>query len=341
MYLKTRLFYFCLVWLCLAITIPAHAQDLHFSQFEHASVLLSPTETGNYFGDWRFINNYRNQWAKIGKPMTTMALAFDKQIYIYNQKLSIGGQYVYDESGNYLLIHQKFLLAAAYHQTIGKQTFRFGLQGGLVQKRANTGGYSYPDQWDQSSGFFNPALNTNEGYIQRIIYYPDFNLGAAYSTTIWNLKPQFTFALFHINRPNESFLFQENKLRIRKMLYLKMPIALKNKWSLEPQFLYMWQNKSIDFVIGSYVNYQLTQNTFRTKYAFAGVSLRNSLIRNWDAFIFTGGLQFKRLRAAVSYDVTVSKLRLANSYSGAIEFAIIYTGLSSVLEKRAIPCNRL
>ena len=319
----------------------AHTQDLHFSQFEHASVLLSPTETGNYFGDWRFINNYRNQWAQIGRPMTTMALAFDKQIYIYNQKLSVGGQYVYDESGNYLLVHQKFLLSAAYHQTIGKQTFRIGIQGGVVQKRLNSGGLSFPDQWDQSIGSFNRELTTTEAYLQRIIYYPDFNFGASYTTQFLKYRPQITFALFHINRPNESFLFEENNLKIRKVIYLKMPVNLRNKWSLDPQFLYMWQSKSVDFVIGSNVNYDLIKNALRAKYVFGGVSLRNSLTRNWDALIFTGGLQFKKLRAAISYDVTVSKLRLANSYSGAIEFAIIYTGLSSVLEKRTIPCQRL
>ena len=342
MYLKTYFFYSCLaVSVLVCQPTQTQGQDLHFSQFAHASILLSPTETGNYFGDWRFINNYRSQWGQIGKPLTTLATAFDRQIYLYNQKLSIGGQFVHDESGNYLLVHQNFMLAAAYHQTVGYHTFRIGIQGGLVQKRLNSGGYSLPDQWDQDLGEFNNRLPTNEHGFQRIIYYPDFNFGISYGRRIWKLDPEFTFSLFHINRPSESFLFQHNPLSIRKVIYITSPVELKNKWSLDPQFLYMWQNKSVDFVVGSYVNYDLANNSFRAKYAFAGVSLRNSVTRNWDAFIFTGGLQFKHLRAAISYDVTVSKLRLANSYSGAIEFALIYTGLSSVLGKRAIPCNRL
>ncbi|GAB5539913.1 MAG: hypothetical protein Salg2KO_20160 [Salibacteraceae bacterium] len=317
------------------------AQDLHFSQFNHASVLLSPTETGNYHGDWRIINNHRNQWANIGKPLTTTALAFDRQVYIHNQKLSIGGQYVYDESGNYRMVHQKFLLAVAYHQTIGYQTFRLGIQGGLVQKRLNSGGLSWPDQWDQGTGEFNNQRSTRELFINQIIYYPDINIGAAYSTRVWKLKPEFTFALFHINRPSESFLYRINRLKMRKVFYVRTPFDLKGKWSLDPQFLVMWQSKSVDFVVGSYANYGLAKNPFRAKQAFAGLSLRNSITRNWDAFIVTGGLQFKRLRAAISYDITVSDLRLANSYSGAVEFAIIYTGISSVLNQRAIPCKRI
>ena len=341
MYLIHRSFLVGLLCLILSQSNTCYAQDLHFSQFEHAPVLLCPTETGNYFGDWRFINNYRNQWAQIGRPLTTLALAFDKQIYLNNQKLSIGGQYVYDESGNYLLVHQKFLLSAAYHQTLGKHIFRIGAQGGPVQKRLNSGGLTFPDQWDQYQGNFNTGITTNEPILQRIIYYPDFNVGAAYTTSFLRYRPQISFAMFHVNRPRETFLYDNNKLKIRKVIYIDVPIDLKQKWSLQPQFLYMWQSKAVDFVAGSYVNYALNKNALKAKYVFGGLSLRNSLTRNWDAFIITGGLQFKQLRAAVSYDVTVSKLRIVNSYSGAIEFAVIYTGISSVLEKRTIPCIRL
>lgn len=341
MYIKTYYKVLCLVLGLSALTSIGYAQDLHFSQFQHAAILLSPTETGNYFGDWRVINNYRNQWAKIGRPITTAAVAFDRQIYFNNQKFSFGGQYVYDEGGDYLLVHQKFLLAAAYHQTVGHNTFRIGVQGGVVQKRLNSGGYSLPDQWDQQTGRFNSNLPTGEQLYRRIIYYPDFNIGASYRTKIWKLKPEATLSLFHINRPNESFFYEENKLKIRKAIFIRSLIKINKQWTLDPQFLYMWQNKSIDFVIGSYANYRLSSNFLKAQYAFAGISLRNSLIRNWDAFIFTGGLQFNRLRAAISYDVTVSQLRLANSYSGAVEVALIYTGFSSVLGKRAIPCNRL
>lgn len=342
MFTKLSIILVCLFTLVNSLlTTWTFAQDLHFSQFSHAAVLLSPTETGNYHGDWRFINNYRNQWSQIGRPLSTIAVAFDQQIYLFNQKISLGGQFVHDESGNYLLVHQKFMLAAAYHQTIRHQTFRFGIQGGMVQKRLNSRNFSFPDQWDQWSGFFNNQLTTNEQAFGQRIFYPDFNVGASYGRKIWKLKPEITFALFHINRPNESFFYEENKLNIRKVLYIKSPIQLKNKWSLDPQFLYMWQNKSIDFIIGSNANYGLAENFFRAKQAFFGVTLRNSLTRNWDAFIFTGGLQFKNLRTAVSYDITVSQLRLANSYSGAIEFALIYTGISSVLNQRTIPCNRL
>lgn len=342
MYPTPTKYYNGIVAMILALIVSnSVAQDLHFSQYSHSPILLTPTETGNYFGDWRFVGNYRTQWNEIGKPINSMAVGYDRQVYIYSQKLSIGGEFVHDEGTGYRLVHQKFLLSAAYHQTVGLNTFRLGLQGGVVQKRLDNANFSYPDQWDSDNGYFNRDLPTNQTFNQNIIYYPDFNLGFAFTRRVWKLKPDVSFALFHVNRPNESFLYVKNKLKVRKVIYVKVPINLNGRWSLSPEALYMWQNKTIDFVWGSYVNYQLATNTMNAQYVFAGVSLRNAMTRNWDAFIFTGGLQFKKLRTAISYDVTVSKLRLANSYQGAFEFAIIYTGLSSVLGKRAIPCNRL
>lgn len=342
MYPKTYELYITLIAVVLiALSCRVQSQDLHFSQYLNAPVLLSPTETGNYHGDWRFINNYRNQWAKIGRPMTTLALAFDQQLYLFNQKLSIGGHYLYDESGNLLLVQQRFMLAAAYHQKIGYQTFRFGLQGGVVQKRLNSGGLSFPDQWDRHQGQFNEDLPTNEILLRKIIYYPDFNVGVSYKTRIWKFEPEFTFAAYHVNRPEESFIFNPNRVGIRKVAYVVAPYRFNSTWSIEPQLFFMWQSKAWDQITGANMVYQLPSNAIKAKNAFAGLALRNSVTRNWDAFIANVGMEFKHLKAAISYDVTVSKLRLANSYSGAVEFSIAYTGISSVLNKRVMPCNRL
>lgn len=343
MYPKLRLFLplFTLTvmgMLCFRVS----GQDLHFSQFSHAPNLLGPTETGNYFGDWRFAHSYRNQWNQIGKPMTTVALAYDRQIYLWNQKLSIGGVYAYDESGNHLLIQQKFLIGATYHQHIGRHTFRIGVQGGVGQKRFYGGGLSFPDQWDPNAGFFNRLLPSSEMNLSRIFYYPDLNAGIGYARYFGKLRPDIGYAVFHLNKPSETFLGDaDNTLNRRHVLYARTPVPLKGKWSLEPQLLWMRQNKANDLIAMTYVYYELGQNAAKAKQVFAGLSTRNMATRNWDAVIFAGGLQFRHLRTAVSYDVTVSKLRLANSFRGAFEFALIYTGGSSVLRKRTFPCQRV
>jgi len=316
-------------------------QDLHFSQFTHAPTLLNPTETGNYFGDWRLVNNYRKQWGQIGKPMESISVSYDRQIYIFNQKLSVGGTIVHDESGNFKLYHQKAMLSAAYHQRIGRQVFRIGIQGAIVQKRLKTGGITFPDQWDMGIGLFNATLATQEQQSGPTINYFDFNAGIAYSRPIKMITADFSYAIFHFNRSNETFQQNFNPLALRHVFVVKTPFKLNDRWSSEPQLLYMRQNKAVDLVLAAYFNYKLANNSLKAQYAFGALSNRNSVTQNWDAFIFTTGIQFRKLRAAMSYDITVSKLRIANSYQGAYEFAIIYTGLSSVLAKRTIPCQRM
>ena len=49
----------------------AKAQDIHFSQFHAAPVLLNPALTGAFGGEARFIANYRSQWQEIPVPYVT------------------------------------------------------------------------------------------------------------------------------------------------------------------------------------------------------------------------------------------------------------------------------
>ena len=87
MYTKTYDFKFALIAVVLFfLASDLRAQDLHFSQYLNAPVLLSPTEIGNFHGDWRFVNNYRNQWAKVGRPTATLALAYDHQFYLFDHQ---------------------------------------------------------------------------------------------------------------------------------------------------------------------------------------------------------------------------------------------------------------
>jgi hypothetical protein len=37
-------------------------QDIHFSQYYASPLSLNPANTGNYDGDWRLMNSYRQQW---------------------------------------------------------------------------------------------------------------------------------------------------------------------------------------------------------------------------------------------------------------------------------------
>ena len=53
----------------------ANAQDLHFSQYFNAPILVNPANTGfNPDNDYRIGGNYRNQWSAVGSPYKTMSV---------------------------------------------------------------------------------------------------------------------------------------------------------------------------------------------------------------------------------------------------------------------------
>ena len=66
------------------------SQDIHFSQFYASPLSLSPYQTGNYNGDWRFMHNYRTQWRSISEPFNTISVGYDRNFYVYNEQLSGG-----------------------------------------------------------------------------------------------------------------------------------------------------------------------------------------------------------------------------------------------------------
>jgi hypothetical protein len=55
----------------------ASAQDPHFSQFFSSPLTLNPAFTGKFFGAYRVMGNYRNQWPTINNAFTTATFAAD------------------------------------------------------------------------------------------------------------------------------------------------------------------------------------------------------------------------------------------------------------------------
>ena len=65
----------------LFFTIHSSGQDLHFSQYFNAPLLVNPANTG-FNPDYRYRigGNYRTQWANVGTPYNTMSLWGDSRV---------------------------------------------------------------------------------------------------------------------------------------------------------------------------------------------------------------------------------------------------------------------
>lgn len=320
--------------------LSAKSQDIHFSQFYASPLTLNPANTGNYTGDWRVMNSYRRQWKAITTPFLTNAIAYDRQFYVYNENISGGLLVVSDKSGDALLKVNKFFVSGAYHKSINGHYFHAGYQVGYVQKSFSIDNLTFPDQYDNEIGHFNADLPHNEIVASEQLGYMDMNAGLAWGKRFNKFSLEAGLALFHLTTPKESFFSNENTLTTRKVLTLGGKVDLNKKLFLMPHVLLMGTTKATDYLAGANLGYKLPLNKIRALSVFAGAMTRDGIDRNTDAFAVIAGVNFKGLDLGFSYDYNISELHVASDYLGGFEISIIYTSLSTVLQKVSIPCDR-
>jgi type IX secretion system PorP/SprF family membrane protein len=321
------------------LTEAARAQDVHFSQFFNAPLTVSPSNTGNYNGDWRVMGNYRSQWSQVGKPYLTQSIGFDKQIYIANKNFS-GGIFLINDASAISLKVQKIQLSGAYHNTISIHSFHLGLQAGYVNKEINPNSETYPDQFNWTKGQFDPNLPSSENNLHDRLGYFDLNAGAGYSIKLKKLTPFVNVAVFHLNAPKESFFSNGNSLKPRTAVNIGTDYPINKTWSLDPSLWVMTTDKASDFMLGSNVYYKLAANKANATSISVGYFHRSDVSIHSDASVAAGGIQFKNYRIGASYDFNISSLHAATNYRGAFELAIIYIAPNTRLRKIEIPCDR-
>lgn len=318
----------------------SYAQDVHYSQFYLSPLTTNPSNTGNFAGDWRLAGNFRNQWRSLGRPFVSTSFSYDQNFYVYNEQLSGGLMFLHDESGLVNLRLEKVMASIAYHKKYGIHAFHLGFQPGYAIKAADLAGVSLPDQYDRNTGGFNSELSTKDPYAQNQLSYFDFNAGIGYGINLGKAKPEIGFSMFHLTNPPETFYGNDNKLPVRYMFTAKSEIEVLDFLSVMPYVLYMEHKKASEMVIGVNGIIHLPENNSNATGIYGGIMFRNGINRNTDAAIAVAGVRYAHLEIGVNYDFNVSELKLATDNKGAFEISLVYTSLSTLLKKTAIPCDR-
>src|SRR3954462_10180150 len=121
--------------------VAANAQDLHFSQWFNAPLIINPANTGFIpQSDYRLGVNYRNQWSSImSVPYKTMSIWGDAQLFrdrIESGWVGIGGVILHDVAGSGSLTSTKIYGSIAYHQMLGEaHLLSAGFNAGWSNKR--------------------------------------------------------------------------------------------------------------------------------------------------------------------------------------------------------------
>ncbi len=152
------------------------AQDIHFSQFNSSPQNLNPAQTGLFNGDWRFVGNYRSQWAAVPVPYKTFSFSTDTRIKrsFLGFTPAFGLVANMDKSGDSRLSTNQVYLSASFIKKLNKDSTHFisvGVQPGVTNKNYDVSALTFDSQYDGDA--YNPALPSGENFTNTRITYFD------------------------------------------------------------------------------------------------------------------------------------------------------------------------
>ena len=334
----------------IALTAPvAYAQDIHFTQFDMAPLIINPAFTGMFSGQVRAAAIYRNQWASVTVPYLTYGASVDLPVVIERNGdyLALGLQLYKDQAGDANLSNFTGMLSVAYHKYFGGEftgsDLAVGLQGGYAQKSLDLSKLYFGDEFN--GGTFVPA--TSQEYslgLGNSINYYLINAGISFSH---RSSDKFSFTLGaaanNINQPNDAL---EKKQNSQTGLDMRFTGEAGINWqagyrlSLRPAILYQSQASASEIIIGNEFHYDIGAEPGYSN--FSPAVFLGGWYRTGDAAMITAGVEFKGFRIGVGYDYNLSTLNQTSNGNGGFEIAIRYIAPSPLkfAGKRTIPCSR-
>lgn len=316
-----------------------HAQDPTFSQFFSSPLNINPALTANINADWRAITNYRSQWMNANSPYTTGTVSYDTKVQpgknVYQQEdnfVGLGGMFMFDRAmaGVYKATFASLNLSYNIKLVDGPVVHRLAAGfGGAYGKRSVD--YSRVNFEDQYTGFgFNTNLPTGETALNNMKAFLSVNTGLTYSITSENSNFDIGVALFHVNRPKQTFLNDENqRLAMRKVAHANFETYINDRTILNAAGIYQLQGGARYLSAGGGIGYYLGDDKG---------PIINGGLWYWaeNGFVPYIGLAVNNFQFGLSYDVTTSKLNETARKPSSVELSLIFRG--SRTPSTNIPC---
>ncbi len=307
------------------ITGTSVAQDAQFSQFYANPLYLNPAFAGSV--ECGRINlNYRNQWPSLSNAFVTYNISYDQNIPGINS--GIGFLVVSDQQGDNAL--NRTYASGFYSYKLKVSTpllINFGIKATYYQEKLDWQKFVFNDQIDPTTGnITGPSQETPPAKNQ--ITAVDFSAGAIVSYTD---KFFFGVAVDHLTEPNISFYDTDSKLPMKITVHGGATInvtqgtvgyANANDWVLQPNFLFLQQEKF----------HQLNLGIYASKYPFVLGGWFRHNFQNPDAVIVLAGFIYNNLKFGYSYDATVSNI--GGKAGGAHEISFSWNFCVYKQEKR-------
>jgi type IX secretion system PorP/SprF family membrane protein len=326
----------------------AFAQDPGFSQFFASPLTLNPALTGKFNGALRVAGNYRNQWPAVNNAFITSTISVDGNIFKdklpENDAWGIGLMAMTDRTADGILTSNYLSLSTAYHKALdedGTQQIGVGFQGTYTTKFLDGKRLNFQDGL-QVDGTWLPSPTEPINQEEVTVHHFDMNAGILYNGSISGNDNIYAGAsIYHINRPKESFLGDENivlptRVTVHAGCYFPSGQAGNTFYA---SGLFSSQATAKEFVLGGAYEINVNSDDKSPTNLYLGSWLRFSNVT--DAVIPYIGLDFGSFNLGMTYDVNISAFKTASQGRGGIEISLIY-----ILKKSdgssnwSIPCPR-
>lgn len=318
-----------LLFVCCCVEV--NAQDIHFSQFYDAPINLNPALTGQFDGSYRFVGNYRRQWASIANPFVNSGVSVDAKNPLQFSGVGAGLSIYNDKAGTGELGTLQILGSFSYVLPLNSDSsthISFGLQAGYNRRQVNFSKFSFDNQY--VNGSYQPTAPTGEQFDFSSINYFDAHTGVQLTHAFNQVHSSKLGIAFHnLLKPNISFSNQdEDRLARRFTLHAQHEWKITEEWHALPRLLFMNQGPHREFTVGADARYVLDNRWFSYRAVYFGLYSRIV-----DAAILRVAVDYDTWHVGVSYDINYSKLDRASNARGGFEFSVIYL-IHKVLPKR-------
>ena len=325
--------------ICSLIVQTSYGQDPSFSQFFSSPLNVNPALTGNINGDWRVISNFRDQWIGPASPYTTGTASYDRKILQHKMPgvpednvMGVGAMIMYDYAmdgivkSTYASLNLSYSIKLSEEPSIHRLTAGFG--GSFGKRYVDFSRLTFEEQF---TGFgFNTNLPTGEMALSNMKGNFSANTGLTYSIRSEKRNFDFGVAGFHLNRPKQTFLKDENeRLAMRKVIHANFETYLNDYLVLNTNAIFQNQSRAKYYSAGAAVGYFFGEQQDM---------MLNGGVWYWskNAIIPYVGLVYKDMQFGFSYDATISSLKEARRKPNTFEVSFILRGVKD--PSNIIPC---
>jgi type IX secretion system PorP/SprF family membrane protein len=313
------------------------AQDIHFSQASNSPLTLNPALAGAN-NVTQAIVNYRAQWRSVATPFNTIAASFDTRLNEGSRQrkgiFALGLNLFNDQAGDLNLSTTNANLNLAYHLIIDKKSaIGGGIYVGFGQRSISTSSGQWASQFN--GDYYDANIQSGEAAFADKINYFDVGTGFVYTykgsenyMTSNNQKDyNIGFAVYHLNRPDYSFMSANNEqLYIRFSGFANAIIGISNtRNSLMPAIYFQRQRTATEFLFGTYWRYRVQEASRVTGFNKGSYLSLGAFYRTNDAFVAKAMFEMFDYSVGFAYDINVSSLTRVSKARGGFEIFLKYS----------------